>query len=110
MCPRFLRNVCFVKCLIKLIDFYQITTVDTVKRQYCAQYCFLNVFEILKSAVDKGKLFGVLLTNLSKSLIVSCMILCLRSYIRLYYGFSFSVLKSIHSYLTSSKRRTKIYY
>ena len=63
MCPRFLRNVCFVKCLIKLIDFYQITTVDTVKRQYC-----------------------------------------------LYYGFSFSVLKSIHSYLTSSKRRTKIYY
>ena len=55
----------------------------------------------LKNAVDKGKVFGVLLTDLSKSfdrlpheLIIAKLIAC---------GFNLAALKLMHNYLSHRK-------
>ena len=105
MCPRFLRNVCLIKRLIILIDFYQSTSVVSTKDK--TQYCLLNMLEKWKSTVDKGKSSGSLLIDLCKAF--DCLSHNL-FFAKLHsYGFSFSPLKLIHSYLTNRKQRTKIY-
>lgn len=91
-CPRFLRNVYFVKCLIVWINFYQKTNV------------------VLKKDITNNVIFGICLKNgnqpsadLSKdfdSLSDDVLLVRLHGY-----GFSFSALKSIHSYLTNMKQR-----
>ena len=64
------------------------------------------MLEKWKSAVDKGKSFGALLTDLSKafdwsfSRTSACKTSC--------YGFSTAALRLIHSYLTNRWQRTKI--
>ena len=59
-----------------------------------------------KSATDKGKSYGALLTDLSKAFD------CLSHYLLLAklhaYAFGLSELKLIHSYLRNRKQRTKI--
>ena len=60
----------------------------------------------MKSAVDKGKPFGALLTNLSKAfdcLPHELLIAKLHSY-----GFSLNAPRLIHSYLSNRRQRTKI--
>ena len=63
------------------------------------------MLEKWKSAVDKGKLFSALLTDICKAFD------CLSHYHLLAklhaYGFSFSALKLIHSYLKNGKRELK---
>ena len=64
------------------------------------------MLEKWKSAVDKGKSFGALLTGLSKAF--DCL-----SHERLlpklhYYRFIISALRLIHSYLKNRPQRTKI--
>ena len=59
-----------------------------------------------KSAVDKEKSFGALLTNLSK--VFGCLpheLLVAKLHT---YGFSIVALRLIHSYLTNRKQRTKV--
>ena len=76
------------------------------RKGYCTQYYLLAVLEKWKSAVDKGKSFGALLTDLSK--VFDCLsheLLLAKLYA---YGFSIATLRLIHSYLTNRWQRTKI--
>ena len=70
------------------------------------QYCLKKILEKWKSAVDKGKSFSPLLTNLSKAF--DCLSHDLLLGKLHAYGFSLFVLKLIHSYLKNRKQRTKI--
>ena len=61
----------------------------------------------MESAVDKGKSFGVLLTDLSKAFdCLSHKFLLVKLHA---YGFSIAALRLIHSYLTNRKQRTKVH-
>ena len=76
------------------------------RKGYSAQHCLLAMLEKWKNAVDKGKIFGALLTDLSKafdSLSHDLLIAKLNAY-----GFSLPALKLVHSYLSNRKQRTKI--
>ena len=76
------------------------------RKVYNTQYCLLKILEKWKSAVDKGKSFGALLTDLSTAFD------CLSHHLLLVklhaYRFSLSALNLIHSYLKNRKQRTKI--
>ena len=73
---------------------------------YSTQHCLLLMLEKWKRAVDNGKVFGILLTDLSKAFD------CLSHELPLAklhaYGFSISALRLIYSYLANRKQRTKI--
>ena len=70
------------------------------------QHCLLAMLETWKSAVDKGKSFAALLTDLSKAFdCLSHELLLTKLHA---YGFSIAALRLIHSYLTNRKQRTKI--
>ena len=72
------------------------------RKGYSTQYCFLSMLEKWKSAVDKGKYFGALLTDLSKALdCISYELILAKLHA---YGFSLRALRLIHSYLTNRKQ------
>ena len=76
------------------------------RKGYSTQYCLLAMLEKWKSAVDEGKSFGALLTDLSKafdSLSHELLLAKLHAY-----GLSIAALRLIHSYLTNRWQRTKI--
>ena len=77
------------------------------RKGYSTQYCLLlSMLEKWKSAVDKGKSFGALLTDLSKAFdYLSHELLLAKLHA---YGFSIAALRLIHSYLGNRKQRTKI--
>ena len=76
------------------------------RKGYSTQYCLLAVLEKWKSAVDKGKSFGALLTDLSIAFdCLSHELLLAKLHA---YGFSIVALRLIHSCLTERRRRTKI--
>ena len=71
-----------------------------------AQDCLLAMLEYWKSEVDKGKVFGALLTDLSKAfdcLSHELIIAKLNAY-----GFSLPALKLVQNYLSERQQRTKI--
>ena len=70
------------------------------------QQCLLALLEKWKNAVDKGKLFGALLTDLSN--VFDCL-----NHERLIaklnaYGFTLPALKLIHNYLSNRKQRVRV--
>ena len=71
-----------------------------------AQHCLLAMIEKWKKCVDKGKIFGAFLTDLSKAF--DCLPHDLIVAKLNAYGFSLSASKLIHNYLSHWKRRTKI--
>ena len=76
------------------------------RKGYNDQHCLLAVIEKWKKAVDNGRVFGALLTDLSKSfdcLSHDLIISKLNSY-----RFNLTALNPIHNYLTKRKQRTKI--
>ena len=76
------------------------------RQGYSTQHCLLSMLEKWKRAVDNGKVFGILLTDLSKTFdCLSHELLLAKLHA---YGFSLSALRLIHSYLTNRKQRTKI--
>ena len=85
----------------------QITSfMNPLLSKFSAQNCLLAMLEKWKSSVDKGKVFGVLLTDLSKAfdcLSHELIIAKLNAY-----GFSLSALKLMQNYLIERKQRTKI--
>ena len=67
-----------------------------------AQHCLLAMFEKWKNSIDKGKVFGALLTDLSKAfdcLPHELIIAKLNAY-----GFNLPALKLMHSYLSHRKQ------
>ena len=73
---------------------------------YSTQYCLLAMLEKRKSAVDKEKSFGALLTDLFKAFdCLSHELLLVKLHA---YGFSIATLRLIHSSLTNRSQRTKI--
>ena len=76
------------------------------RKGFSTQQCLIAFIERWKSAVDKGKSFGALLTDLSKAfdcLLHELLIAKLRAY-----GFSSSALRLMCNYLSNRKQRTKI--
>ena len=76
------------------------------RRGFSAQDCLLAMLEKWKSAADKAKIFGILMTDLSKAfdcLSHELIIAKLNAY-----GFSLPALKLMQSDLTERKQRTKI--
>ena len=76
-------------------------------RKGCStQQCILALLEKWKTAVDKGKVFGALLTNLSKAFD------CLNQELHIAklnaYGFTLPALKLVHDYLSDRKHRTRV--
>ena len=69
------------------------------------QHCLLAMLGKWKSAVDKGKSSGALLTDLSKAFDCLSHELLLAKLST--FGFSIATLKLIHSYLTNREQRTK---
>ena len=105
MCQKSLKNLCFVKCHIIWITSYPNTRCG-FRKVYNTQYCLSKMLEKWKSAVEKGKSFGALLTDLSKAFdCLSHDLLLAKLHA---YGFSRPALKLIHSYLKNRKQRTKI--
>ena len=71
------------------------------KKSFSTQQCILTLLEIWKNAVDKGKMFGALLTDLSKAF--ECLnrkLLLLLAKLNAY-GFTIPALKLIHNYLSN---------
>ena len=76
------------------------------RKGYSPQYCLLVMLEKSKNAVDKGKCFRALLTDLSKSFdCLSHELLIAKLHA---YGFNLPALKLIQSYLSNRKQRTNI--
>ena len=76
------------------------------RKGYNTQYYLLKMLGKWKSAVDNGKSFDVLLTDLWKAFV--CLLHDLLLAKLHAYGFSLSTLKLIHSYLKNIKQITKI--
>ena len=73
---------------------------------YSTQQCILALLEKCKTAVDKGKVSGVLLTDLLKAFD------CLNHELLLVkpnaYGFPLPALKLVYYYLSDRKQRTRV--
>ena len=82
------------------------------KYQYGFRKCFstqrwlLALLEKWKRSIDRGKVFGVLLTDLSKAF--DCLNHDLLISKLSAYGFSLPTLRLIHDYLLNRKQRTRI--
>ena len=73
---------------------------------YSTQQCLLALLEKWKAAVDKGKVFGALLTDLSKAfdcLNHELLVAKLNAY-----GFTLPALKLVHDYLSDREQRTRV--
>ena len=73
---------------------------------FSTQQCLLTMLEKWKRSVDNSKMFGALLTDLSKAfdfLDHELLIAKLSAH-----GFSLTALKLVHNYLSNRKQRTKI--
>ena len=77
-----------------------------LRRGFSAQDCLLVMLKKWEPSVDKGKAFGVLLTDLSK--VYHCFLYELIVAKLNAYGFSLSVLKLMQSYASERKQKTKI--
>ena len=76
------------------------------RKEYSAQHCLLSMLEKWKSAIDNRKMFGDLLTDLSKAFVClshDLLIAKLNAY-----GFSIAALRLVQNYLSNRKQRTKI--
>ena len=76
------------------------------RKGFSTQHCLLAKLEKWKRSIDNSKMFGALLTDLSKAfdcLDHELLIAKLNAY-----GFSLTALKLVHSYLSNRKQRTKI--
>ena len=76
------------------------------RKGFNAQHCVVVMIEKRRKSLDKGEIFGALLTDLSKAfdcLPHDLLVVKLHSY-----GFDIQSVRLIHSYLTGRKQRVKI--
>ena len=76
------------------------------RKGFNTQHCLLAMLEKWKRSIDNGKMFGALLTDLSKAF--DCLDHELLKAKLNAYGFSLTALKLVHSYLSNRKQQTKI--
>ena len=76
------------------------------RKGFSAQHSLLPILEKWKSAVDNEKVFGALLTDLSKAF--DCLSHDLLTAKVNTYGFSMAALRLVQNYLSNRKQRTKI--
>ena len=76
------------------------------RKGYSPQHCLLLMIDKWKKAVDNHKVFGAILTNLSKAFDCICHDLLIAKLNA--YGLSLPALKLITGYLQNRKQRTKI--
>ena len=100
----------FERCIFRQISDFMDTFLSKYqcgfRKGYSTQYCLLAMLEKWKSAVDKLKSFGALLTDLSKAFdCLSHELLLAKLHA---YGFDTTALRLIHSYLSNRKQRTKV--
>ena len=76
------------------------------RKGFSAQHCLLLMIDKWKKAVDNNKVFGVILTDLSKAFDCICHDLLVSKLHA--YGLSFPALKIIQDYLLNQKQRTKV--
>ena len=76
------------------------------RKGYNLQHCLLLMIDKWKKAVDNNKVFGALLTDLSKAFDCICHNLLVAKLNA--YGLSLPALKMIQDYLQNRKQRTKI--
>ena len=72
---------------------------------FSTQHCLLLMLEKWKRAADNKKVFGALLTDLSKAFDCICHDLLIAKLNA--YGLSLPALKLVHNYLQNRKQRTK---
>ena len=92
--------------ILYYMDFFFSQCQCGFRKGYSIQQCLLFILGKWKRAVDNGKAFGLLLTDFSKAF--DCLfheLLLAKLYA---YGFNFSALRLINSYLKNSKQRTKV--
>ena len=105
MFPRHLKESCAGKYQIIWILSFPSINVDLGK-DIAHNNVFCRCLKTWKRAVDNGKAFGQLLTDLSKAFnCLSHELLLTKLHA---YGFSFAALRLIRSYLTNRKQRTKV--
>ena len=76
------------------------------RKEFNAQHCLLSMLEKLKSAIDNRKMFGALLTDLSKAF--DCLSHDLLRAKLNAYEFSIDALRLVQNYLSNRKQRTEI--
>ena len=80
------------------------------RKRYSVQHCLIAMLEKWKNAVNKGKIFGALLTDISKAFLTDVskshdlLIATLNAS-----GFSLPALKLVHSYLSNREQRKNIH-
>ena len=74
------------------------------RKGYSPQHCLLLLIDKWKKANDNNKVFGALLTDLSKAFDCICHDLLVANA----YGLSLPALKLIQNYLQNQKQRTKV--
>ena len=95
-----------IKQIVEFIDPYFSKFQCGFSKGYSTQQCLTAFIEKWKSAIDQGKSFGAVLTDLSKAF--DCLpheLVIARLHA---YGFSLSALRLVNSYLSNRKQRTKI--
>ena len=96
-----MKNAWLVRCLLVSMRLFSKYQYD-FRKGYSTQQCLLALLEKRKIAVDKGKVFGALLTDLSKAfdcLNHELLITKLNAY-----GFTLPALKLVHDYLSDRKQ------
>ena len=99
-----MREVFLSKCQVFYDTFskYQ----HGFRKGFSTQQCLLALLEKWKRSIDRGKVFGALLTDLSKAfdcLNHDLLIAKLNAY-----GFSLPALRLIHDFLSNRKQRKRI--
>ena len=100
-----MREVCLRKCQVFLMKFFS-KYQHSFRKGFSAQQCLLSLLEKWKRSIDRGKVFGALLTDLSKAfdcLNHDLLIAKLNAYV-----FILPALRLIHDYLLNRKQRTRI--
>ena len=98
-------STCFEKCIFSQMSAYFDETFSknrySFRKGYSIQQCLSALLKKWKVAVDKGKVFGALLTDLSEAfdcLNHELLIAKLNAY-----GFTLPALKLVHDYLSDKK-------
>ena len=76
------------------------------KKRFSTQLSLMIMLEEIKKNLDKGKVSGMLLTDLSKAF--DCIVHDLLIAKLHAYGFDYTALALVNSYLSGRKQRTKI--